>query len=194
MNDAVSPSFSPDQESRVKSKNMLRAFGLALALASAPALAQTAAPATATPAAQSAEPTAAQIALGRQVLIASGVSKSFDIAVPQMLDSIGTRVTQTRPDLIKDLNVVMEQIKPEFDKRVDALLDQGARAYAKRFSEDELKQIAAFFKSAAGVKYVASQPAILNDLFVSFQAWQQQMSGDMMARVREEMKKKGHEL
>ncbi|MDE2364191.1 MAG: DUF2059 domain-containing protein [Hyphomicrobiales bacterium] len=179
------------------SKNLLRAAGIAFALVAAPALAQNAAPAPATPAAPAApaaEPTPAQIALGREVLTASGVAKSFDIAVPQMLDSIGTRVTQTRPDLIRDLNAVMEQIKPEFDKRVDTLIDQGARAYAKRFSEDELKQIASFFKSSTGAKYVASQPAILNDLFVAFQAWQQQISGDMMARVREEMKKKGHEL
>ncbi len=174
----------------MKANTLFRAIGLAALLAAAPASAQTAAPATQ----KAAEPTAAQISLGRDILVASGVSRSFGMAIPQFLDQIGTRVTQTRPDLIKDLNAVMEQIKPDFDKRVDALIDQGARAYATRFSEDELKQVAGFFKSATGIKYVESQPAILNDLFVSFQAWQQQLSGDMMTRVREEMKKKGHEL
>jgi hypothetical protein len=175
----------------LKKNSLIRALGFTALLVAAPAFAQ--APAAKAAAAAS-EPTAAQLSLGKDVLIASGVSRSFGLAVPQMLDSIGTRVTQTRPDLIKDLNAVMESIKPEFDKRVDAMIDQGARAYATRFSEDELKQIAGFFKSASGAKYVESQPAILNDLFVAFQAWQQQLSGDMMSRVREEMKKKGHEL
>jgi hypothetical protein len=169
----------------------LRALGLGLLLVAAPAYAQTKAPATAPVAG---EPTAAQIALGRDIMVASGVTRSFALAVPQFLDQIGTRLTQTRPDLIKDLNVVLEQIKPEFDKRTETLVDKGARAYAQRLSEDELKQISAFFKSAAGVKFVDQQPAVLNDLFIAMQAWQQQVSVDMMTRVREEMKKKGHEL
>ena len=176
----------------MKKNSLIRALGFAAFLVAAPAFAQ--APAPAAKPAATAEPTAAQLSLGKEVLVASGVSRSFGLAVPQMLDSIGTRVTQTRPDLIKDLNAVLESMKPDFDKRVDAMIDQGARAYATRFSEDELKQIAAFFKSATGAKYVESQPAILNDMFVAFQGWQQQLSADMMTRVREEMKKKGHEL
>jgi uncharacterized protein len=175
-------------------KNISRALGLVAVLGVAPAMAQTKAPAAAPEAVQPAEPTAAQIALAREIVVASGVSRSFGMVVPQYLDQIGTRLTQTRPDLIKDLNVVMEQIKPEFDKKAEGLLDQASRLYAKRMSEDELKQTAAFFKSPAGAKYVESQPAILNDLYVALQAWSQQVSVDMMTRVREEMKKKGHEL
>ncbi len=177
-------------------KSISRALGLALLLAGGAAFAQPAStPAPAAPAAPAkAEPTAAQIAIGRDIVIGSGISRSFAVVVPQYLDQIGTRLTQTRPDLIKDLNVVMEQIKPEFDKRVDTLIDQAARSYAQRMSEDQLKQIAAFFKSDAGAAYVAAQPAVMNDLFVTMQAWQQQLSVDMMTRVREEMKKKGHEL
>ncbi|MCB1543668.1 MAG: DUF2059 domain-containing protein, partial [Rhodoblastus sp.] len=116
------------------------------------------------------------------------------IVIPQFLDQIGTRLTQTRPDLIKDLNVVMEQIKPEFDKRVETMIDAAGRLYAERMSEQELKDVAAFFKSASGVKYVEQQPLVLNALYVSMQRWQQQMSQDMMTRVREEMTKKGHQL
>jgi uncharacterized protein len=172
------------QEKNVKLKTLSRALALTALLVAAPAVAQTAAP----------EPTAAQAALGRDIIVASGVAKSFSLVIPQYLDQIATRLTQTRPDLIKDLNVVLEQIKPEFDKRVDAIIDQGAKLYAQRMSEDQLKQVAAFFKSPAGAKYVEIQPALLNDLFVAMQGWSQQISADMMTRVREEMKKKGHEL
>ncbi|HMN72244.1 MAG TPA: DUF2059 domain-containing protein [Rhodoblastus sp.] len=169
-----------------------RALGFVALLAVAPAFAQTNAPAAA-PATPGA-PTAAQIALARDIVVDSGVSRSFAIVIPQFLDQIGTRLTQTRPDLIKDLNVVTEQIKPEFDKRVDQMVDTAARLYAERMSEQELKDVSAFFKSASGKKYVEQQPLVLNALYVSMQGWQQQLSQDMMARVREEMKKKGHEM
>lgn len=184
----------------MKLATLPRAIGLAALIAAAPALAQAPAPAAkpaapaAAPAATPAEPTAAQLALGRDIVIASGMSRSFDVAVPQFLDQIATRLTQTRPDLIKDLNVVLEQIKPEFDKRTSTVVDQAARSYAQRFSEDEMKQIVGFFKSPAGAKYLETQPLVFNDVFVALQAWQKQLSTDMMARVREEMKKKGHDI
>ncbi|MDE2578769.1 MAG: DUF2059 domain-containing protein [Hyphomicrobiales bacterium] len=165
------------------------AFAITALLAGAPAFAQAPAPAPA-----AAEPSAAQIALARDLIVASGVARTFSGIVPQYLDQIGTNLTQTRPDLIRDLNTVREQIKPEFDKRVDTLIDQAARLYAQRFSEDELKQMVVFFKSPAGQHYVSAQPGILNDMFVAMQGWSRDISSDMMTRVREEMKKKGHEL
>ncbi len=174
-------------------RNFVRALGLVALIGGSPAFAQQAAPAAA-PAATPGAPTASQLALAKEIVIGSGVSRSFAIVVPQFLDQIGTRLTQTRPDLIKDLNTVMEQIKPEFDKRVDQMVDTAARLYAERLSEQELKDVSNFFKRASGVKFVEQQPLVLNALYVSMQGWQQQLSGDMMTRVREEMKKKGHEM
>ena len=114
--------------------------------------------------------------------------------MPQYLDQIGTSLTQTRPDLIRDLNVVMEQVKPEFDKRVDEIVDNAARLYAARLNEQQLKDTAAFFKSPAGVAYVQAQPALMTDLLPAMQNWSRQVATDMMTRVRAEMKKKGHDL
>jgi hypothetical protein len=160
------------------------------ALAQQPATAPLAKPASPAPAAA----TPQQISLARDVVLYSGIARSFQIVVPQYLDQIGTRLTQTRPDLIKDLNVVMEQVKPEFDKRVDEMIDNAARIYAARLNEQQLKDAAAFFKSPAGVAYVQVQPALMSDLFPAMQSWQKQISEDMVTRIRAEMKKKGHDI
>ena len=170
---------------------------LALGLA-APAFAQqtatppAAAPAPAAPSAPA--PTPQQMSLARDVVLYSGIARSFQVVVPQYLDQIGTTLTQTRPDLIRDLNVVMEQVKPEFDKRVDEIVDNAARLYAARLTEQQLKDTAAFFKSPAGVAYVQAQPALMSDLLPAMQSWSRQLATDMMTRVRAEMKKKGHDL
>jgi uncharacterized protein len=172
------------------------AFALGLALIS-PALAQQPArPPAAAPAAAPAasQPTPAQMSLARDVVLYSGIARSFQIVVPQYLDQIGTRLTQTRPDLIKDLNVVMEQVKPEFDKRVDEMVDNAARLYAARLNEQQLKDTAAFFKSPAGIAYVQAQPVLMNDLFAAMKSWQEHISQDMVTRIRAEMKKKGHDI
>jgi hypothetical protein len=157
---------------------------------------QTATPPAAapTPAPANAQPTPQQISLARDVVLYSGIARSFQVIVPQYLDQIGTSLTQTRPDLIRDLNVVMEQVKPEFDKRVDEIVDNAARLYAARLNEQQLKDTAAFFKSPAGVAYVQAQPALMTDLLPAMQNWSRQVATDMMTRVRAEMKKKGHDL
>jgi hypothetical protein len=136
----------------------------------------------------------AQIALARAVIVDSGISSSFQLIIPQYLEQIALSVTRTRPELVADLNVALAAIRPEFDTKVDEMIDSAAQLYAQRLTQKELEDISAFFKSPSGRKYVASQPFLMNDMFVAMQAWSQKISVDMMARVREEMRKKGHEL
>ncbi len=175
---------------------VLIALGFAApALAQQPATtapAKPTAPATATPA--PAAPTPQQISLGRDVVLYSGIARSFETIVPQYFEQIGSNLTRTRPELIKDLNLVMTQLKPEFDKRVEEMIDNAAKLYATRLTEQQLKDTAAFFKSPSGVAYVQAQPALMGDLFPAMQAWQKQLSEDMVTRIRAEMKKKGHEI
>jgi uncharacterized protein len=139
-------------------------------------------------------PTPAQIALARDVVLNSGIASSFQVVIPQYLDQIGLTLSRTRPELITDLNSVLANIKVDFDKKVEEMIDTAARLFADRLSQKELEDTANFFKSPSGRKYVGSQPILMNDMFVALQAWSQKISVEMMTRVREEMRKKGHEL
>jgi hypothetical protein len=168
----------------------------ALFIAETPSSAQQSAPAApATPSAPNLSPAdAAHLAAARRLVVASGMSRSFNIVIPQYMDQIGTALTQTRPELIRDLNVVLTELKPEFDKQADEMADVAAQIYVKLMSEADLKAAVGFFESPAGKQYVATQPAFLTDLVTAMQGWQGKISTNMMTRVRAEMKKKGHEL
>ena len=139
-------------------------------------------------------PAAAHIEKARQLILATGISRSFEIIIPEFMDQIGNTLTQARPDLVPDMNVVLTNLKPEFDRQSSEMIDQSARIYASLLSEKEIDAIIAFFNSEAGRKYVGAQPLFLNQLVSGMQAWQQKISVNMMARVRAEMKKKGHDL
>jgi uncharacterized protein len=177
-------------------------LGLCLALPLAPLLgtsesrAQQAAPNT--PPAQtgpgSTAPSPSQLAAARTLVTASGLSRSFTIIIPQFMDQIAQSLTQTRPEIAKDLNAVLTQLKPEFDRQGDEMINIAAQIYAKQMSEQDLKSADAFFESPAGKKYVETQPTFLTEVITAMQGWQGKISTDMMTRVREEMKKKGHEI
>jgi hypothetical protein len=153
---------------------------VALTLAAAPALAD--------------EPTAAAVALATKLLTEIGLKQSVDIIVPSMMGELERNLSSMHPEMKTALHEVLVADMPDFVKTEAAVLDDIAHVLASRMSEQELKETAAFFESPAGQKYVAAQGPMLQELSVSGSAWRQKLSGDMLTRIREDLKKKGVEF
>lgn len=141
-----------------------------------------------------AAPAPSHLAAARALVVACGMSRSFSVIIPQFMEQIVQSLTQTRPEIRQDLMTVLTELKPEFDHQADEMVDIAAQIYVKQMSEPELKAAVAFFESPAGKKYVETQPAFLTEVVTAMQGWQGKLSTNMMTRVREEMKKKGHEI
>jgi uncharacterized protein len=137
------------------------------------------------------DPSPTAIAEARTIIVSSGIAKSFDAVVPQMLGMLERNTLATRPDIKDKLHATLLQLEPEFVKTEEQVISAAAISLAKRMSEADLKDTAAFFQSPAGKKYVEAQPAALNDIVAAMQGWQQKLSSDIMSRTREEMKKQG---
>lgn len=158
-------------------------------MATAPqALAQTAAPA-----ASEASLSENHLAIARDVVVLSGMSRTFDGMVPTLAEQV-RQTYITRPEISADLNVVLEQIKPELERRKEELMAASARILATRINEQNLTAIRSFFQSPAGQQFVATQPLVLEDLFSAMNSWIGETSEFIVVRVREEMLKKGHQL
>ncbi|MGU3463259.1 DUF2059 domain-containing protein [Methylobacterium sp. C33D] len=155
-----------------------------------------AAPAASTPAANSpaaATYTPAHLALAREVMLSSGIARSFDSVLPAFADQIRKQAV-TRPELSKDLEEVLTSLQPEMELQKQRMIDIAARTYASKFSEAELKEIATFFRSPAGKHYVEAQPQLLDEMVQEMQDWTQDVSEYVMVRVRAEMGKRGHQM
>ena len=137
------------------------------------------------------EPTQAQIDEAMSVLASIGMKKSFDEIVPSMMVELENQVTSSRPELKDQLHAVIVAILPEFAKTEQDVLNEGAKILASEMTEDELKQTAAFFDSPAGRKYFATMPVFSQQFIPIAQQWRQKLSTDILARAREELKKKG---
>lgn len=174
--------------------NRLAIACLAIALSAAPALAQTA-PAPAAPAAPApAQPTASHLAVAKDVVQLSGLSRSFEFVVPQFMDQLRQTFATTRPEIMTELTNTLTQLRPEFEAQKNDLLNAASRIFAGRMTEAELKEVATFFRSPAGQRYVAAQPQMMDDLFQEMQAWSRRLSELMMTRTRAEMKKKNIDM
>jgi uncharacterized protein len=150
------------------------------------------APAAAAPAAPTF--TESHLAAARDVVIGSGLSRGFDGMIPQIAEQIRTSISRTRPELIKDMEEALRAMITDLSRQTDQMVVAASRLFAARLTEPELKEIGAFFKTAAGQKYVNTQGPMLNELFAEMQVFSQTLGNIMMDRLREDMRKKGHQL
>jgi len=133
------------------------------------------------------------LALAREVMLNSGLARSIDSIIPTMAEQI-RKNSVTRPELAQDLDDVLKGLDPEMALQKQRMIDIAAQIYAKRLSEAELADIAAFFRSPAGKRYVETQPQLLDDMVGAMQDWTQDVSEYIMVRTRAEMAKRGHAL
>ncbi|MBV8106141.1 MAG: DUF2059 domain-containing protein [Hyphomicrobiales bacterium] len=150
--------------------------------------------APAAPAAPAAPPSSASIAAADAILGDIGVKQTIALVVPGMMTELERNVTNTRPEIRDSLRETLRSIQPEFDKSAQQVFIQAATLLASQMSEKEIEDVAAFFGSSSGKKYLATEPAFFQQFSAIADPWRQQLSVDILTRARQEMKKKGIEF
>ena len=101
---------------------------------------------------------------------------------------------QTNPMLGKDLNEVAAKLRTEYASRSAEVVNDVAKLYASRFTEQELKDALAFYKSPLGRKLLVEEPTILDQSMKNAQTWANRLSEEIIGKMRAEMKKRGHDI
>ena len=144
--------------------------------------------------AQAQQPSANAIALAKEIITVKGSANMFDPILPNLVDKTRAMLLQTNPMLSKDLNEVAAKVRTELSSRTAELQTEMAKLYAASFTEQELKDALAFYKSAVGKKISATEPRILQQTFDMVNVWSDKVSEEVIGKMRAEMKKKGHDL
>jgi hypothetical protein len=146
------------------------------------------------PAAAPSSPSPAAIAAADTILAIIGIKQSVALVVPAMMTELEQNVTKTRPEIRDSLRQTLQAIKPEFDKTAEQTYNTAATLLAQQMSEKEIVDVAAFFESPAGKKYLAVEPVFRQKFSSVAVPWQDKLSTDILVRARQEMRKKGIEF
>ncbi len=145
-------------------------------------------------AAQAQQPSPAAVATAREVITIKGAAMMTDPLVRGVIESVKNSFIPTNPNLTRELNDVALTLHKELDGKSSEVVNEMARAYATRFSEQELKDLLVFYKTPLGQKFIKEEPAAIEDGLKRAQQWADAFSETVMARMRNEMQKKGHPL
>ncbi|QUS39370.1 DUF2059 domain-containing protein [Tardiphaga alba] len=172
---------------------MLLSAGLVFGVAAVtlPASAQAPAPAAERPI-KPASPAA--IGYAKEILQMKNASAMYANAIPNMVQRVKDSLMQSNLNYQKDLNevaVVVAQANAGRDKEIG---EQMAKIYASDFTEAELKDLAAFYKSPLGQKLLQMEPQSISASVNYMQQWAQQFAEQVNGQFRAEMRKRGKEI
>ena len=140
------------------------------------------------------QPSANSVAAARELLAVKGASSVFDPIVIGVIESVKNSFVPTNPGLSKDLNEVALKLRKDYDARRGDLMNEVAKVYAHHFTEAELRDLVAFYRSPLGKKMATQEPLAIDESMKQAQVWADGFSSEMMDKFRDEMKKRGHSL
>ncbi len=172
-------------------KNVMRAINRTLSIgALALALAATSPAAFA----QGAKPSAAALATAKQLVTATGATALFSPLIAGVIEQSKLLYLQQNPMLQKDLNEIAAKLRTELSPKFVEITDEVAHEYATHFTEQELKDILAFYQTPVGKKLLQEQPTVANESMKFAQDWANKLSTEVTAKMRDELKKRGHPM
>lgn len=134
------------------------------------------------------------LASAKAAIEASRVAEGFDnilIGVAQQTKALFQR---SNPSLGPTIDEVTNKVALELAVRRVELDKEVQTVWARKFTKAELDEIAKFYTSPVGKKLAAETQNVVASSMQFVVAWQQKLSTEMVAKVREEMKKRGHTL
>jgi hypothetical protein len=140
------------------------------------------------------QPSANAIAIAKEIITVKGSANAYNGMVSALIERIKGMMLQTNPTLGKDLNEVAVKVRADYSSSVSTPLNDAAKLYASKFSEQELQAVLVFYKSPAGKKVIEQEPLIFEQSMQSLDQWSDHFGQEIIAKFRAEMKKKGHAL
>jgi hypothetical protein len=140
------------------------------------------------------QPSAEAVDTARQIIALKGGENIFNTLIPGVIEQSKYMFEQQNPNLGNALRDVATKLRNELTPRRAELNSEVAKVYASRFTEKEVKDLLTFYQSPLGRKLIAEEPKALDQSMSYAQDWARRLSDEVVAKMRAEMKKLGHDI
>lgn len=167
-------------------------FALAAATGVAPVHAQQKAQQKAVLPADAVSP--ASIAAAKEILQLKNAAAVYQGAVVSTIQNVKNSLLQRNINLQKDIEEISLKIARDLAGKEREIGEGMAVIYASNFTEQELKDLLAFYKSPLGKKTLEQEPKSIEASLNYMRNWGEDLAMEINERFSEEMKKRGKDL
>lgn len=115
---------------------------------------------------------------------------AFDDILPVLSEQTKTLFIQSDPSRTQEMTDVTDKVALNLAKKRSELNKVIYEIWARRFSEQELTELADFYSTPLGIKLADQGPSITALAIGAARQWQDMISTEMVSIVREELDKK----
>ena len=119
------------------------------------------------------------LAEARRAFSSSGTNKNLDTVFPEIGLKFKANFTQSRPDKEPEISKFIDDATIELAPRRNDLENEIDTLYAEKFTQEELKQIADFFSSETGIKFLKTIPVIDDEINQAVRIWSDGIGRDL---------------
>ena len=141
-----------------------------------------------------AQPSQAALKMAGEIQKITGANEVFAPLIPGVIEQARLFFVQQDPTMTNDATAVANELRKDYEPRLQEVYAKVTEIYASHFTEQELKDILAFYNSPAGKKLLAEQPKVVDSSLKYAQEWAASLSDEVIGKMREGLKKKGHKL
>jgi hypothetical protein len=139
-------------------------------------------------------PSPTSIEAARSLVTTLKLADQYKALLPGILASLRPVLSQDRPEIERDFDAMAPVVLGTYEKYYGSMLESAVALYANTFTADELRAIDAFYRSAAGQKYLEKS----HDLAQQSQQFTDEVSRkateDLKARMTQSLREKGHKF
>jgi hypothetical protein len=132
------------------------------------------------------------LAAARELIQVMKATDQFKILLPTIMQALKPAFVLGSPEKEKDFDAIIPAINAVAARRVDELAEALAIIYASNFSVAEIHDIAGFYRSPTGQKFLAQQSVIARESMVAGQQWARTLTGELREAITDELRKRGH--
>jgi hypothetical protein len=134
------------------------------------------------------------LAAAREILTMKNVRSIYASAVPTIVQRTKDTLLQSNLNYQKDLDEVAVIVAQKMAGRENEIGEGMANVYANEFTEQELKDLVAFYKSTLGQKLLLSEPKAIQMSMGYMNQWAQAFADQVSGEFRAEMRKRGKQM
>ena len=139
-------------------------------------------------------PSAAAIQMAKEIIALKGATTTFDPLIPGVIEYHRNILMQANPNLSREIEQVATKLINDLQGRRAELQQSLAISYAQHFTEQELRDAIAFYRTPLGKKLVSEEPKAMEETMKAADVWSKKFADEVVAKMREEMRKRGHNV
>ncbi|MGV0820387.1 DUF2059 domain-containing protein [Martelella sp. AMO21009] len=129
-------------------------------------------------------------AAAKAALQALGINNQFDEILPNQADLVQAQLTQVYPNYHTVIDEVVTDTAIALAPRRADLEKEGAQIYANIFTAEELNQLAEFYNSDVGKKFIQYGPIAARELGQAGDIWARGIARDLSQQAQAELNRR----